>query len=159
MFPYIPYFVIYSEIERSNELWWRSKDRFFFIKFSLSLLVCLATYMKTVTIHICNLKVHTESWNLPSNFPDLEKILVKSWECFLKVTREIFFCAGQILFNLICTFVAHHGNAFFFFHFIKVSIYHLFDIDNLEYGKINYCFGKSVEKGLEFWIQKSVRTL
>ena len=48
---------------------------------------------------------------------------------------------------------------FFFFHFIKVSIYHLFDIDNLEYGKRNYCFGKSVEKGLEFWIQKSVRTL
>ena len=28
-----------------------------------------------------------------------------------------------------------------------------------EYGKRNYCFGKSLEKGLEFWIQKSLRTL
>ena len=27
--------------------------------------------------------------------------------------------------------------------------------DNLEFGKINYCFGKS----LDFWVQKSVRTL
>ena len=40
-----------------------------------------------------------------------------------------------------------------FLRFCKVSIDHLFD--NLESGKKNYCFGKS----LEFWIQKSVRTL
>ena len=88
---FCPYFVLYSEFERSNELLWRSKDRFFFIKFSLSLLFCQATYMKTVTIHICNLKVHTESWNLPSNFPDLEKILVKSWECFFESYKRNFF--------------------------------------------------------------------
>ena len=42
----------------------------------------------------------------------------------------------------------------FFLYFVKVSIDHPFD--NLEYGKRNYCFGKSLEKGLEFWIQKSV---
>ena len=40
-----------------------------------------------------------------------------------------------------------------FLRFCKVSIDHLFD--NLESGKKIYCFGKS----LEFWIQKSVRTL
>ena len=138
-------------------MWWRSKDRFFFIKFSLSLLVCLATYMKTVTIHIGNLKVHTESWNLPSNFPDLEKILVKSWECFLKVTREIFFVLAKS-YSISFVRLQHIMEMLFFFlHFIKVSIYHLFD--NLEYGKRNYCFVKSLEKGLEFWIQKSVRTL
>ena len=40
-----------------------------------------------------------------------------------------------------------------FLRFCKVSIDHLFD--NLESGKKTCCFGKS----LEFWIQKSVRTL
>ena len=40
-----------------------------------------------------------------------------------------------------------------FLRFCKVSIDHLFD--NLESGKKICCFGKS----LEFWIQKSVRTL
>ena len=39
----------------------------------------------------------------------------------------------------------------------KVCIDHLFN--NLESGKINYCFGKKCGKSLEFWIQKSVRTM
>ena len=34
------------------------------------------------------------------------------------------------------------------FSFFKVSFDHLFD--NLESGKINYCFGKSLEKVLNF---------
>ena len=34
------------------------------------------------------------------------------------------------------------------FSFFKVSFDHLFD--NLEAGKINYCFGKSLEKVLNF---------
>ena len=34
---------------------------------------------------------------------------------------------------------------------------HLFG--DLEYGKINYCFGKKCGKSLEFWIQKSGQTL
>ena len=41
--------------------------------------------------------------------------------------------------------------------FFKVSIDHLFD--NLESEKRNNCFGKKSAKSLEFWIQKSVRTL
>ena len=41
--------------------------------------------------------------------------------------------------------------------FFKVSIDHLFG--NLESRKRNYCYGKKSEKSLEFWIQKSVRTL
>ena len=135
---------------------WGSKDRFFFVKFSLSLLVCQATYMKTVTIRICNHKVHTGSWNFPSNFPELEKILVKSWELFLKVTRENFFVLAKS-YSISFVHLQRIMEMLFFLHFIKVSIDHLFD--NLEYGKRNYCFGKSLEKGLEFWIQKSVRTL
>ena len=85
------------------------------------------------------------------------KNIGKVLRVFFESYKRNFFCAGQILFNLICTFAAHHGNAFFFLHFLKVSICHLFD--NLEYGKRNYCFGKSLEKGLAFWIQKSVWTL
>ena len=38
--------------------------------------------------------------------------------------------------------------ALFLRFFFKVSIDHLFD--NLESGKINYCFGKSLEKVLNF---------
>ena len=57
------------------------------------------------------------------------------------------FCAGQILFNLACSFVAHHEKSFvpsFFF----ISIDQLFD--NLESVKRRYCFGKSLEKVLNF---------
>ena len=42
--------------------------------------------------------------------------------------------------------------------FSKVSTDHL--VDNLESEKRNYCFAKKKSgKSLEFWIQKSVRTL
>ena len=44
-----------------------------------------------------------------------------------------------------------------FLRFFKVSIDHLFG--NLESRKRNYCYGKKSGKSLEFWIQKSVRTL
>ena len=144
-------------LKRVMNCLWRSKDRFFFIKFSLPLLVCQAIYMKTVTIHICNLKVHTESWNLPSNFPVLEKILGKSWECFSESYKRNFFLCWPNLIQSHLYVCSTSRKCFFFLRFIKVSIYHLFD--NLEYGKRNYCFGKSLEKCLAFWIQKSVWTL
>ena len=51
------------------------------------------------------------------------------------------------------TFALHHEKSLVP-AFFKVSIDHLF-VYNLEFGKMKYCFGKS----LEFWIQKSVRTL
>ena len=41
--------------------------------------------------------------------------------------------------------------------FFKVSVDHL--SGNLESGKVNYCLGKKAGKSLEFWIQKSVRTV
>ena len=44
-----------------------------------------------------------------------------------------------------------------FVPFSEVSIDNLFD--NLESGKRNYYFGKKSGKRLEFWIQKSARTL
>ena len=52
-------------------------------------------------------------------------------------------------------FAAHHEKSFV--PFFKVSIDHLFD--DLELGKRNYCFEKRSGKSLEFWIQKSVRSL
>ena len=56
-------------------------------------------------------------------------------------------CIGQILFNVAHMLVVHHEKRFVP-AFFKVSINHLFD--NLECGKINYCFGKSLEKVLNF---------
>ena len=41
--------------------------------------------------------------------------------------------------------------------FFKVCIDHLFG--NLESRKRNYCYGKKSGESLEFWIQKSLRTL
>ena len=62
--------------------------------------------------------------------------------------KWIFFCAsGPILFNLTCTFAAHHGRSLCSSSFGKVSIDHLFD--NLEYEKRNDCFGKSLEYGFK----------
>ena len=46
---------------------------------------------------------------------------------------------------------------FFISAFLKICINNLFY--NLESGKRTYCFGKKSGKSLEFWIQKSVRTL
>ena len=111
-----------------------------------------------------------KSWNLPSNFPDLEKVwkmeiksgkMVKSLEFFLmQLYKWNLFCFGQILFNLALMFAVHCEKNFvpaFFKKKWKVCLDHLFD--NLESGKINYCFGKKCGKSLELWIQKSVRTM
>ena len=60
--------------------------------------------------------------------------------------KGFFFRFGQILFNLARTFQAHYEKSFL--RFLKVSIDHL--IDNLESGKRNYCFGKSLENVWKF---------
>ena len=103
-----------------------------------------------------------KSWNLPNNFPDLKKV----WKIKTKSGKMV-----QILefFFFKATTSAIHE--FFFFvlvesystspvrlhclmkksfvpAFFKVSINHLFD--NLESGKRNYSFGKSLEKVLHF---------
>ena len=99
-----------------------------------------------------------KSCNLPSNFPDpgkVWKIEVKSWKngkkpcVFLKAVQEVlqkwfFFRVGQILFNLAGMSWKKLCSCVFFF---KVSFDQLFD--NLESGKIYYCFGES----LKFWIK------
>ena len=115
-------------------------------------------------IQLKNGSVRTESWILEKvlkfaqQFPDLGKVWkieVKSWKngkkswVFLKAVQQvlqkwIFFRVGQILFNLACMSWKKLCSWVFF----KVSIDHLFD--NLESGKINYCFGKSLEKVLNF---------
>ena len=61
--------------------------------------------------------------------------------------KRFFFRVGQILFNFASMFVAHHGKSFVP-AFFKVSIDDLFD--NFESGKRNSCFGKSLEKVLNF---------
>ena len=72
---------------------------------------------------------------------------------FGKLQEKFFFVLAKS-YSISFVRLQHIMEMLFFLHFIKVSIDHLFD--NLEYGKRNYCFGKSLEKGLAFWIQKSV---
>ena len=106
------------------------------------------------TVFVQSLEFLKKTWNLPSYFPDMEKvwkmekksgIMVKSLEFFFsKLIRQDFiseiFRVGQILFNLAPTFAAHHEKKIFL-AFFKVSVDHeLFD--NLESGKRSYCFGK-----------------
>ena len=71
----------------------------------------------------------------------------KSWVYFQSYNKwfisEILFRFGQILFNLAGTFAVHREKSFVL-SFFKVCIDQLFD--NLESGKRNYCFGKSLEK-------------
>ena len=69
-----------------------------------------------------------KSWNLPGNFPNLEKI------CF---ASEFFFPFGKILFDFTCKFATPSWKKLCSCVF-KVSIDHLFD--NLESGK-NLEFG------------------
>ena len=68
--------------------------------------------------------------------------------------KLIFFRFGQIVFNLARTFAAHHKESYVPRSF-KVAIDQLFD--NLESGKKNLSI--VLEKSLEFWNQRSVRTL
>ena len=97
-----------------------------------------------------------KSWNLPSNFPDLEGIWnievksgkngKKSCVFFPKLLQVLYkwnvFCFGQILFNLVRTFAVHRKKRFVpaFLRSILITYY----VDNLESGKRNYCFGKKV---------------
>jgi len=77
--------------------------------------------------------------------------MVKSLSFFLSCSKcfisEFFFRFAEILFNLARTFAAHHEKSFVPVVFLR-SIDHLFD--NLESGKRNYCFGKSLAKVLNF---------
>ena len=84
-----------------------------------------------------------KSWNLSSNFPELKKVwkVVKSLELFFKATAS----AGKIFFNLPHTFVVHRKRALFL-HFLRSVL-------------ITHLITASLEKCLEFWIQKSVGTL
>ena len=83
------------------------------------------------------------------------KSLELSFESYNKFFRSFLFCFRRILFNLGGRFAVHHEKRFV--PALLWSIDHLFD--NFESGKKKYCFGKKSGKSLEFWIQKSVRTL
>ena len=102
-----------------------------------------------------------KSWNLPNNFPDLEKV----WKTEIKSGKNgkkhrVFFFSKLQQKCLRDFFSSSWSNHMFAAHyeksfdpaFFKVSIDHLFD--NREPGK-KLLSGKS----LEFWIQRSVRTL
>ena len=111
-------------------------------------------------------RVCIESWNLPSNFPDLEKV----WKMERKFGRWSWFFLSQL------QKVLYEYNFFLLVKSYSISPVHLQGImkkalfllllgfywshfDNLESGKRKYCFGKKSGKSLEFRIQKSVRTL
>ena len=98
-----------------------------------------------------------KSWNLPSSFPDLGKVWkieVKSWKNgkkswhFLKAVQQVL---RNLFFVLAKSYIQsrlHVMEKALFVRFFKFSIDHLFH--NLECGKINYRFGKSLEKVLNF---------
>ena len=109
-----------------------------------------------------SLEVLKKSWHLPSSFPDLEKV----WKMEIKSGKMLFAKLQQVLYILQVKFLSFWLNLIqsrlyvcsaswneklcscgFFF---KVYIDHLFD--NLESGKRNHCFGKTVWKNS--WILK-----
>ena len=71
------------------------------------------------------------------------KSLKLCWKLQQVLHKWNFFRFGQILFNL-----AWMSGKKLYPVFFKVSIDHLFD--NLESEKVNYCFGKGLEKVLNF---------
>ena len=115
-----------------------------------------------LTGFIQSLEFLKKSWNLPSNFPDLEKVWkmeIKFGKMFFFSFKAIagalwvhFFSVGQILFNCSASWKKP-----LFLRFFKGFYWSHFD--NLESGKRKYCCGKKSGKSLEFWIQKSVQTL
>ena len=112
-----------------------------------------------LTGFVQSLEFLKKSWSFPSTFPELEKVCkieVKSWKngkkswFFFKATTS----SSQVkrvlcLWNLIQSRLHVMEKASFLQgFFFKLSIDHLFH--NLESGKKNYCFGKSLEKVLNF---------
>ena len=102
-----------------------------------------------MTVFVASLEFLKMSSNLPSNFPDLEKVWkieVKSWK-LVKSLDIFFFFESFFLFwsNLIQSHPYDAGHQQKSFVPAKVSIDHLFD--NLE-----------SRKSLEFWIQKLIFT-
>ena len=97
-----------------------------------------------------------KSWKMLSNFPGLEKVwkieMVKSLEFFFTATTSrlyvfnfFWFWSNLIRFHsYVCS--APRKKVLFL-----RCVDHLFD--NLESGKRNYCFGKSLEKVLNFGSQ------
>ena len=69
---------------------------------------------------------------------------------------SVFLCFRQISFNLDRAFAVHRKESFVP-ALLKVYIDNLFD--NLESGKKIIALEKKSGKSLEFWIQKSIRTL
>ena len=84
----------------------------------------------------------------------------KVWKMELKTGKSynnysallLFFCLGQILFNLSPVGIQCVKKKSFVPALMKVSIDHL--LDNLELGEINYCFRKKSGKSLKFWTKK-----
>ena len=94
------------------------------ISWKMGLICYAASYM-----YMQSLEFLKKCWNLPSNFPDLEKVwkmeikygkIVKSLEFFFlssKLQQVLsrkwnIICFGEILFNIACAFIAHHAKSF-----------------------------------------------
>ena len=105
--------------------------------------ICMVLFAEFIQ----SLEFLKKSWNLSSNFLDLEKVYkieMKSAKIGKK-SWGFHFC--QILFNLAHMFAVHHEKSNVS-SFLKVSIDNLFD--NRESGKRNNCFGKRSRKVVNF---------
>ena len=92
-----------------------------------------------------------QSWNLLSNFPVLEKVWKKMVRSFFESYNDWFI--SEIFFLLVKSYsispvcLQRIIDKALFLLFLR-SLAHLFD--NCESGKRSYCFGKSLEKILNF---------
>ena len=137
----------------------------YFAKFATDeIIICSRMWDKGIKTEI--FRVRTESWILKkvlkfaqqfSRPGKAQKIDIKSWKevkslDFLKATSALWvkFCFrfGHILINLVHTFAAHHKEALFLRLLRSLLITYL--ITDLESGKRNYCFGKSLEEVFNF---------
>ena len=113
-----------------------------------------------------SLEFWKNSWNVPSNFPDLEKVLgFFFWRLQQVLYKWNFFCFVKS-YSILPVHLQHIMKKALFLHFFKVSTDRLQVFDNCESGKWNYCFGKSLGKVLNFlsknlykpWKYKSLKT-
>ena len=99
-----------------------------------------------------------KSWNLLSNFPDLEKVW-KMEIVEIKYGKMVFSKLRRVLYNFFWFWSNLNRSRpyvckkSFVPAIFMVFIDHLFD--NLECGQREYCFGKKSWKSLEFWIHYS----
>ena len=111
------------------------------------------TNLSMYTGFVQSLEFLKKSWNLPSNFSDLEKVWeveLKSWKNgkkslrFFKVTCTL--SALQMRCFCVCVLVKSYSFSLVCLQCIMEKALFFHSFSNLEYGKGSYCIGKVWKK-------------